>query len=64
MDPLALASLCSLILTGPFISYRSNFLTFSAWSVLRTDFLLGSAIKNMGLFSKIPIDFKIETMDF
>ena len=25
---------------------------------------LGSAIKNMGLFSKIPIDFKIETMDF
>ena len=26
--------------------------------------LVGSAIKNMGLFSKIPIDFKIETMDF
>ena len=25
---------------------------------------VGSAIKNMGLFSKIPIDFKIETMDF
>ena len=24
---------------------------------------LGSAIKNMGLFSKIPIDFKIETRD-
>ena len=28
------------------------------------DSILGSAIKNMGLFSKIPIDFKIETMDF
>ena len=27
-------------------------------------YILGSAIKNMGLFSKIPIDFKIETMDF
>ena len=26
--------------------------------------IVGSAIKNMGLFSKIPIDFKIETMDF
>ena len=26
--------------------------------------ILGSAIKNMGLFSKIPIDFKIETRDF
>ena len=24
---------------------------------------VGSAIKNMGLFSKIPIDFKIETRD-
>ena len=29
-----------------------------------TDYGLGSAIKNMGLFSKIPIDFKIETKDF
>ena len=27
------------------------------------DIWLGSAIKNMGLFSKIPIDFKIETRD-
>ena len=29
-----------------------------------TDTRLGSAIKNMGLFSKNPIDFKIETIDF
>ena len=27
-------------------------------------FLLGSAIKNLGLFSKSPGDFKMETMDF
>ena len=25
---------------------------------------LGSAIKNLGLFSKSPGDFKMETMDF
>ena len=26
--------------------------------------MLGSAIKNLGLFSKSPGDFKMETMDF
>ena len=36
----------------------------NSWSQLSKRYLLGSAIKNMGLFSKIPIDFKIETIDF
>ena len=35
----------------------------NSWSQLSKRYLLGSAIKNMGLFSKIPIDFKIETRD-
>ena len=33
-------------------------------SIRRSICLLGSAIKNLGLFSKSPGDFKMETMDF
>ena len=33
------------------------------WNKIYIVLILGSAIKNMGLFSKIPIDFKIETRD-
>ena len=32
--------------------------------ILLKEYILGSAIKNLGLFSKSPGDFKMETMDF
>ena len=45
----------------------ATYIPFAESSILWDTYLvftLGSAIKNMGLFSKIPIDFKIETRDF
>ena len=48
-----------------FCFLKSTFLNLALSSWLRkVGFRLGSAIKNRGLFSKIPIDFKIETRDF
>ena len=46
--------------TGWFESY----LTVSVEAASANTYILGSAIKNLGLFSKSPGDFKMETMDF
>ena len=53
---------------GKYIS-ENKFLKFFVytriWDVqFLLTYLLGSAIKNLGLFSKSPGDFKMETMDF
>ena len=41
-----------------------SFRATAAVKVRYREYRLGSAIKNLGLFSKSPGDFKMETMDF